>query len=118
MILKIFLFIFFAYGLTFGLVYSDGLFHVFSLIRSFADKYSKQLSELLQCTFCTPCQIGLWASLFNILVLPSIPFTPAFLILNNINLWWMIIPFDCFFTGSVVHLIDAVETLITNKSEK
>ena len=108
---------FFAYGLTFGLVYSDGFLHIFSLIRNFADKYSKQLSDMLKCTFCTPCQIGLWASIFNILVLPSFPFTPAFMIIGNITLWWLIIPFDCFFTGSIVHLIDAIETLITNKSE-
>lgn len=108
--LKIILYIMFAYGLTFGLVYTRGLFGVFEGIRNLADKYCGEISEMLKCTFCTPCNIGLWCSVLNLIFLPSIPLTPAFLIIGDISLWYYIVLADIFFTGSSVLLIDTVQS--------
>lgn len=113
-VLKIFLFIMFAYGLTFGLVYSRGLFGIFEWIRAFADKYMHEISLMLQCSFCTPCNIGLWCSVLNLLFLPQVPLTPAFLIINDLSLWYYIILADIFFTGSSVLLIDTIQSKLDN----
>lgn len=111
-VLKIILFIMFAYGLTFGLVYSRGLFGIFEKIRNLADEWSNEISEMLKCTFCTPCNIGLWCSVLNLIFLPTIPLTPAFLIIDDISLWYYIVLADIFFTGSSVLLIDTIQNRI------
>lgn len=102
----------FAYGLTFGLVYSRGLFGIFEKIRNLADEWSNEISEMLKCTFCTPCNIGLWCSVLNLIFLPTIPLTPAFLIIDDISLWYYIVLADIFFTGSSVLLIDTIQNRI------
>ena len=109
-ILKIILFVMFAYGLTFGLVYTRGLFGIFEWIRYLADKYCGEISEMLKCTFCTPCNIGLWCSVLNLIFLPTIPLTPAFLILQDVSLWYYIVIGDIFFTGASVLLLDTIQT--------
>lgn len=119
-ILKIILFIMFAYGLTFGLVYSRGLFGIFEKIRNLANEWSHEISEMLKCTFCTPCNIGLWCSVLNLIFLPTVPLTPAFLIIGDTSLWYYIILADIFFTGSSVFLIDTIQSRIdinTNQIE-
>ena len=111
-ILKIILYVMFAYGLTFGLVYSRGLFGIFEKIRNFTEKHCTEVNEMLKCTFCTPCNIGLWCSVLNLIFLPNTPLTPAFLIINDITLWYYIIIADLFFSGSSVFLIDTIQTRI------
>ena len=117
-LLKIFLFVMFAYGLTFGLVYTRGLFGIFEGIRSLADKYCSEISEMLKCTFCTPCNIGLWCSVLNIIFLPTIPLTPAFLIIGDVSLWYYIVLADIFFTGSSVLLIDTIQSKLDKNVEE
>lgn len=116
LVLKIIVFLLAAYGLTFGLVYSNGPFHLFKGIRYALGKISVQFTEMLECTFCTPCQIGLWSSILNLWLLPTIPLTPCFLIFNDINLWYYIIFCDTFVTGAVVYLIDTFQTRLDKNS--
>jgi hypothetical protein len=112
MIAKIILYWLSAYGISFMLVYTTGPFRIFSRIRNIADRNSPMLSELLSCMFCTPTWVGLISSVINVLFLPSIPFTPAYILINDIELWPLIIMIDMLSTASIVHLMDVTETFI------
>lgn len=117
-VLKIIVYVIATYGLTFGLVYTRGLFGIFQKIRDLCHEYSSELEEMLNCTFCTPCNIGLWLSIINIVFFPLTPFTPAFLIFNDTSLWLYIILADLFFTGASVFLIDTLQNALEKKDEK
>ena len=116
-VLKIILFIVASYGLTFGLVYTRGIFGIFEKIRNISERYFHEVYEMLQCTFCTPCNIGLWSSIINIVFFPTIPITPAFLIIGDASLWIYIILADTFFVGASVFLIDTIQSRIEKKEE-
>lgn len=113
--LKIFLYFAFAYGLTFAMVYSSGPFRIFSAIRKTFSKLPSNFSEMLECTFCTPCQIGFWLSVINVFLMSSFRITPFMMVYGDVNLWWLIIPMDCFSTGIIVHLCDDIENYISQK---
>ena len=82
------------------------------------EMYSSEISQMLQCTFCTPCNIGLWCSVLNLVFLPSVPLTPAFLIIGDASLWCYIVSADIFFTGSSVLLLDTIQTRIEGVKEE
>jgi len=113
-ILKIILYFIAIYGLSFMMVYQNGPFNLFSHIRNI----SKGLKDLLSCMFCTPTWLGMFASLLNITIFQTTPFTVGFLIFGSITYWPLIIMFDILITPVVVHFIDLIENIISNKANE
>lgn len=118
LLLKIIIFWLSAYGISFMLVYTSGPFKIFSRIRKLGGKISPSITELLSCMFCTPTWVGMIASFLNLILFPMIPFTPAFLLINNIKYWYLILFLDMLSTPSIVHLIDVCENLIDKKANE
>lgn len=106
-----------AYGFSFMLVYTSGPFDIFTKIRKYGGMISSKITELLSCMFCTPTWVGMFFSLINIMFIPTIPFTPGFIIFGSVSLWPAIFVMDMFATPAMVHLIDVVENYFDSKNE-
>ena len=118
-ILFILCYVIMAYGLSNLLVYGSGPFNILIRFREICGKRLPTLGEMLECMMCTSTNVGWVLSLLNIIILPSVPFTPFNILFNNINIWYVIIPFDAFITSGAVWLIHTCqETLesITNRN--
>jgi hypothetical protein len=108
-----------AYGLCNLLVYGYGPFDIIYKFRMFCYKQFPEVAKMLECMMCTSTNIGFIMSIINILIIPSIPFTPFNYIFSNISLWYLIIPFDAFITSGCVWLIHTVqEALESLKKEE
>lgn len=108
-----------AYGITNLLVYGSGPFDVLIKFRELCGNILKTLGDMLDCMMCTSTNVGWILSLINIVLLPSIPFTPFNILFNDTTLWYLIIPFDACITSGAVWLLHTFqETLesITNKN--
>lgn len=117
--LFIFCYIIMSYGVTNLLVYGSGPFDMLIKFREICGKLLQTLGDMLECMMCTSTNVGWILSLINILLLPSIPFTPFNILFNDVSLWYIIIPFDAFITSGAVWLIHTLqETLesITNNN--
>lgn len=101
-----------SYGIANLFVYSNGPFHIFEHWRKFTNKLHSQIGELFTCMICLSTWIGLSLSLINIFLLPTVPFTPFNIILNNTNLYWLIVVLDMGFTSGCVWLIHQLEEMM------
>lgn len=116
-IVKSIVFILFAYGLTFGLVYSRGLFGIFEKIRYLLFQFSKEFQMMFECTYCTSCNVGLWSSVINMLLLPNKPFTIGMLLIGDISMWYYILLVDIFVTSACVYFLDTIENYLSHNKE-
>jgi len=106
---SLFVYIITAYGLSNIIVYSSGPFNLFSKIRTYSAEYlPSNLGEVFSCMICFPTWVGIFASLANYFLLPSINFTPSFLLFPNASIFFAII-IDACFTSGIVWLIDTLE---------
>ncbi len=98
------------YGLTNLLVYGSGPFNVLVKIRDYCLNHIKVIGEMLQCMMCTSANLGWIISLFDLICLPNLRFTPFNLFLpNDLEYWLIIIALDSFFTSGIVWLIHTVQ---------
>lgn len=110
--LVIFLYIFFAYGLSNLLVYGSGPFDILQKNRDFCNKHIPVLGKMLECMMCTSANIGWIASCINMLFLPSIKLTPYFTLIGDTSYWFVIIFLDLAFTSGVVWLIHTFQEML------
>jgi hypothetical protein len=109
----IIIYAFCAYGLSNIIIYSSGPFNIFTKFRENSNKYlPSNLGELFECMICFPTWVGLIMSTINIIFCPNISFTPFMLIFQNIEYWYLIIPFDGFFTSGIVWLIHTFQEMM------
>jgi hypothetical protein len=102
-----------AYGLSNMVVYASGPFNLFTKLRDNSNKYlPSNLGELFECMICFPTWVGIMLSIINIIVCPNLAFTPFNLIFKNIEYWYLIVPFDGFFTSGVVWLIHTFQEMM------
>lgn len=101
-----------SYGIANLFIYSNGPFHIFEHWRNFTNKLHPQIGELFTCMICLSTWIGLTLSLINILVLPSIQFTPFNIILGESDLKLFIVLMDMGFTSGCVWLIHQFEEMM------
>lgn len=98
------------YGLTNLLVYGSGPFSILSKFREYTLDNIKVIGEMLQCMMCTSANLGWIISLFDLICLPNLRFTPFNLFLpNDLEYWLIIIALDSFFTSGIVWLIHTVQ---------
>lgn len=110
-----------AYGLTNLIVFGKGPFDLLVTFRTIMGKISYTFEDMLSCMMCTSANVGWILSLLNILFLPSLRLTPFNIIIDNNNLWYLIIILDMALTSGVVWLIHTVqemcERINTTKNE-
>lgn len=98
------------YGLTNLLVYGSGPFNILSKFREYTLDNIKVIGEMLRCMMCTSANLGWIISLFDLICLPNLRFTPFNLFLpNDLEYWLIIIALDSFFTSGIVWLIHTVQ---------
>lgn len=100
-----------AYGLTNLIVFGKGPFDLLVIFRSIMGKISYTFEDMLSCMMCTSANVGWILSLLNILFLPSLRLTPFNIIIDNNNLWYLIIILDMALTSGVVWLIHTVQEM-------
>lgn len=77
-----------------------------------------QLGELVSCEACTSTWISFFISALNILIIPTIAFTPFNLLLGNTGLWWLIILLDGLFGSGISWMLFRIEDALTAIKEK
>lgn len=97
-----------VYGLCNILVFGEGPLGIVSKIRNFVMKYLSNLINM-ECMICLPTTIGMVLSLLNIFLLPQLPLTPFFYIINNVQYWYLITSCDMFITSGVVWLLHSLQ---------
>lgn len=95
-----------AFGISFTFVQSMGPFNIFDRIRGWMGKIHPTFGYLFDCMFCFPTWVGLGLSIVNILLLPTIPFTP-FMMLFDMPLVPTLIG-DMFVTASGVYILNQI----------
>lgn len=88
------IFCFTCYSFVNMLLYFSGPFGVFEHIRNIAGRISPRMGELFSCPACASTWVSFFLSVLNLLLIPSVPFTPFNLILGGTGLWWLIILLD------------------------
>lgn len=88
------IFCFTCYSFVNMLLYFSGPFGVFEHIRNIAGRISPRMGELFSCPACASTWVSFFLSVLNLLIIPSVPFTPFNLILGGTGLWWVIILLD------------------------
>jgi len=118
-----YIFIFLLFGLicysgTQLIVYMRGPFAIFEKFRSFMGNLHDELGELLGCEYCTSTWFSVFISALNLLVIPSIAFTPFNLILGGKCLWWLIIIMDGLLGSGMTWMLFRIEDALTAIKEK
>ena len=88
------IFCFTCYSFVNMLLYFSGPFGIFEHIRNIAGRISPRMGELFSCPACASTWVSFFLSALNLLIIPSVPFTPFNLILGGSDLWWLIILLD------------------------
>ena len=95
-----------AYGISFAFVESMGPFNLFHHIRELMGKIHPTFGDLFDCMFCFPTWVGLTLSIVNILLFPTIAFSPMMLLFDAP--WYITVLGDMFATASGVYLINSM----------
>lgn len=109
---------FICYSGTQMLVYLNGPFHIFEKFRNVMQNTSDQLGELFSCEACCSTWFGFFISALNLIVIPTIAFTPFNLILGGHGLWWLIILLDGLFGSGISWMLFRMEDYFTNNAQK
>lgn len=99
------------------LLYFSGPFGIFEHIRHFAQMTSDRLGELFSCPACCSTWVSFFLSALNILIIPTIPFTPFNLILGSTDLWWLIIMLDGLCGSGTTWLLFKFEDYLVSNTE-
>lgn len=109
--LKVFAYIFYAYGLTTIMVYGRGPFGICEGIRNIAAKISDGLGQLFSCPLCFSTWVGMITSFIDVMI-KGIAFTPFGMAFVTLGGFWgalLTILFDAFCTAGVVWLLHQFE---------
>ncbi len=86
--------------------------------RTFMGNLHPEFGQLLGCEYCTSTWLSAILSITNLLVIPSIAFTPFNLLLGSTHLWWLIIILDSLLGSAMAWLLFRLEDMITAMSQK
>lgn len=110
------IFCFICYSFVNMLLYFNGPFHIFEHLRNAAAKISDNVAEIFNCEACCSTWVSFFISALNLLVIPSIAFTPFNMILGGTGLWWLIILLDGLCGSGTTWLLFRLEDYLTNNS--
>lgn len=112
------IFSFVCYSGTQMIVYMRGPFAIFEKFREVMEELNDELGELLGCEYCTSTWFSLFVSLFNLIIIPSIPFTPFNLILEESEYRWLSLIFDCLLGSGITWMLFRVEDALIAIKER
>lgn len=118
MALTVLIYILTTYGLSNLLVYGSGPFNILGKFREVCGKILPTLGEMLECMMCTSTNVGWVLSLVNILLLPTIKLTPFNILIEDGNLWLLIIILDACFTSGTTWLIHTCQETLESITQK
>lgn len=111
------LFSFICYSGTQFIVYLNGPFHIFEKFRILMQNTHDQLGELVGCEACTSTWVSFFISALNLIVIPTVAFTPFNLILAGTGLWWLIILLDGLFGSGISWMLFRLEDYLVNNAK-
>ena len=106
------IYLFVSYGICNIIIYAAGPFHIFSKMHSFLSKKYPVIEEMMSCFICLPTWCGFFISAVNILLFPSIGFTPMNFLMPDKILWPIIIFFDGMFTSGICWVLNVFEEMM------
>ena len=112
------IFCFTCYSFVNMLIYFDGPFKIFHHNRRIAAMISPQFGELFNCPACCSTWVSFFISALNLLIIPTIPFTPFNMLLGGTGLWWLIILLDGLCGSGTTWLLFKLEDYLVNNSVK
>jgi len=115
--LILFIFCITVYGVSNHFVYAHGPFHIYDKIRELATKIHTNLGELFQCMICFPTWVGMFATLANVFIAPTVRLTPFMILLYGTTPWWIIMILDGFFTSGIVWLINTLQEALERSNQ-
>lgn len=120
LVIKLFAYIFFAYGITEIMVYGRGPFGICEKIRVWAAGISDGLAQLFGCPMCFSTWVGFGSSLLDALLLKSVAFTPFSVIFMGVSGFWvglLVVLLDMFFTSGIVWFLSRIEEWLEKPQE-
>lgn len=112
------IFCFTCYSFVNMLLYFSGPFGIFEHIRNIAGKISPRMGELFSCPACASTWVSFFLSALNLLIIPSVPFTPFNLILGGTGLWWVIILLDGLCGSGTTWLLFKFEDFLVSNTKQ
>lgn len=112
------IFCFTCYSFVNMLLYFSGPFGIFEHIRNIAGKISPRMEELFSCPACASTWVSFFLSALNLLIIPSVPFTPFNLILSGTGLWWLIILLDGLCGSGTTWLLFKFEDFLVSNTKQ
>lgn len=120
LLIKLFAYIFFAYGLTEIMVYGRGPFGICEKIRKLAARISDGFGQLFGCPMCFSTWVGLGASVLDVLFIKSAAFTPFSIVFMSVGGFWvglLTVILDMFFTSGIVWFLTKIEEWLEKSQE-
>lgn len=106
-----------AYGICNIIIFANGPFHAFEKMHSFLKEKYPIMEEMMSCFICLPTWCGFFLSFVNILLFPTICFTPMNFIIADKMLWPIIIFFDGLLTSGGCWLIHTIQESIERSNK-
>ena len=118
--LKLFAYVFFAYGLTEIMIYGRGPFGICDKIRVWAAGVSDGMGQLFGCPMCFSTWVGIVSSLIDVLLVRNAAFTPFSVIFMGCGGFWiglLTVVLDMFFTSGIVWFLSRIEEWMEKPEE-
>ena len=106
-----------CYSIANTMIYAHGPFHCFDAMHRIAEKIHPQFEEMLSCFICSGWWIGFLMSAINILLFPSIAFTPLIMIGLPMDYWYVIVFLDGAFVSGNNWLINTIQNYLETNSK-
>lgn len=114
--LILFIYVIICYGIANTIIYAHGPFHCFDKMHKIAKKIHPQLDEMLSCFICSGWWLGFGMSAFNLLVIPTISFTPMAMVYLPLKYWYITVFLDGAFVSSSNWLINTIQNYFETNS--
>ena len=101
-----------AYGVCNIIIFANGPFHIFTKMHDYFKENYPMLEEMFSCFICLPTWVGFFMSTVNLVLFPTVPFTPMNMVLLDKALWPVILFFDGIVTSGACWLIHSLQEMM------
>lgn len=105
-----------CYGIANTVIFAHGPFHCFDKMHEIAEKIHPQLEEMLSCFICSGWWLGFLMSVVNLLLFPTVTFTPMSIIGLPISYWYITVFLDGAFVSGSNWLINTIQNYLETNS--
>lgn len=117
MLFDFFCYVFFVYGISNMLVFSEGPMHIFDHYRNFMHKLPSNFGEGSECMICTPMQVGIMISVIDAFLLTDLNFTPCYSTSNSTDMWYIKMLIDGSIGSGASWFIHTIQEYFENDGE-